>query len=315
MSQFDCLDRPVRMANKDRETSVNQHTDIEIVWHNHRRRLLDIGYRMLGSLADAEDVTSEAYTRLVSTDIDDIDDVAGWLITVTGRICLDRLRAHESSRRAYVGPWLPEPILTGANPAAVDPADRITLDDSVRMALLVVLEQLSPAERTSFVLHDLFGVEFDEVGEIVGRSSAACRQLASRARRRIQSDPETPRTSIDRAELADVAERFAQACREGAVQPLLEALDPNVIGDFDSGGTVPGAPLKALDGAQAVARVLVHSFAKPGFTFEVEDVNGDPGVVVRLQGALAAVIALGVYDHQIDVIHAIGNPQKLAHLR
>ena len=303
------------MANNGREPIVNEPTDIEGVWRSHRRRLIDIGYRMLGSLADAEDVTSEAYARLVAADIDAIDDVTGWLITVTGRICLDRLRSHETSRRAYVGPWLPEPILAAANPAAVDPADRVTLDESVRMALLVVLEQLSPAERTSFVLHDLFGIEFEEVGVIVGRSAAACRQLASRARRRIQSDPDAPRISIDRVELEDVAQRFAHACQAGSMEHLLEVLDPNVIGDFDSGGAVPGAPLRALHGAQSVARVLDHTFSKPGFSFAVEDVNGDPGVVVRLRGALAAVIALGVNDRRVDVIHAIGNPTKLAHLQ
>jgi len=294
---------------------MNEHAQIEGLWHSHRRRLLDIGYRMLGSLVDAEDVASEAYARLVATDIDAIDDVAGWLITVTGRLCLDRLRSHESSRRAYIGPWLPEPILTIADTAACDPADRVTLDDSVRMALLVVLEQLSPAERTSFVLHDLFGVEFEEIARIVGRSAAACRQLASRARRRIQSNPEAPRATVDRAELEAVAQRFAHACRAGAIEPLLEVLDPNVIGDFDSGGTVPGAPLRALDGAKSVARVLLHSFSGPGFSFAVEDVNGDPGVIVRIHGAVAAVIAIGVHDNRIDVIHAIGNPGKLAHLQ
>lgn len=294
---------------------MNDLGNIEDVWHTHRRRLLDIGYRMLGSLADAEDATSEAYARLIAADTEVIDDLAGWLTTVTGRICLDRLRSSESSRRAYIGPWLPEPILSTADPAAVDPADRVTIDDSVRLALLVVLEQLSPAERTSLVLHDIFGVEFEEVGQIVGRSAAACRQLASRARRRIQSDPDSPRTPVDRAELEDVARRFADACRQGAVDSLLEVLDPNVIGDFDSGGTVPGAPLRSIDGAERVARVLVHSFTDAGFTFAVEDVNGDPGVVVRHNGLIAAVIALGVRDRCVDVIHAIGNQRKLSHLR
>lgn len=315
MSHFDLVKRLYDMANNDRGSTVTERFDIGDVWNTHHRRLLDIGYRMLGSLADAEDATSEAYARLAAADLDAVEDVAGWLVTVTGRICLDRLRSHESSRRAYVGPWLPEPILSAVDPSAADPADRVTLDDSVRMALLVVLEQLSPAERTSFVLHDLFGVEFDEVAEIVGRSAAACRQLASRARRRIQSDPETPRHPIDRAELDDVARRFAKACRAGAIEPLLEVLDPNVVGDFDSGGTVPGAPLSSLDGAESVARVLVHSFSEPGFTFSVDDVNGDPGVTVRLNGALAAVVALGVRHGRVDVIHAIGNQQKLAHLR
>lgn len=293
---------------------MSRQLEIEDLWRTHRRRLFDIGYRMLGSVADAEEITAEAYTRLIAADIEAIEDVAGWLITVTGRLCVDRLRSHESSRRAYIGPWLPEPILTRADTADSDPADRVTLDDSVRMALLVVLEQLSPAERTSFVLHDLFGVAFEEIAEIVGRSPAACRQLASRARRRIQSDPETPRAEVNRAELEEVAQRFAAACRAGAIEPLLEVLDPDVVGDFDSGGTVPGAPLRALDGAENIAKVLLHSFSDPGFSFEVQDVNGDPGVIARIHGALAAVIAISVHNDRVDLIHAIGNPDKLTHL-
>ena len=293
---------------------MSRDREIEDLWRTQRRRLLDIGYRMLGSVSEAEDVTSEAYTRLVAADTEAIDDIVGWLVTVTGRLCVDRLRAHESSRRAYVGPWLPEPILSPVDTARSDPADRVTLDDSVRMALLVVLEQLSPAERTSFVLHDLFGVSFEEIAEIVGRSAPACRQLASRARRRIQADPEAPRATVDRAELEEVARRFAAACRAGTIEPLLEVLDPDVVGDFDSGGVVPGAPLRALDGAENVARVLAHSFAHPGVSFTVENVNGDPGVVVRIGQDLAAVIAIGVHDRRVDLIHAIGNPDKLAHL-
>jgi RNA polymerase sigma-70 factor (ECF subfamily) len=306
------------MAIDDPGDTVSGQLEIEDVWRTHRRRLLDIGYRMLGSVTDAEDVTAEAYARLIAADTDEIDDIAGWLITVTGRLCVDRLRSHESSRRAYVGPWLPEPILTATSTvdaAGADPADRVTLDDSVRMALLVVLEQLSPAERTSFVLHDLFGVSFEEIAEIVGRSPAACRQLASRGRRRVRSDPEAPRETVDRAELEEVARRFAAACRAGVIEPLLEVLDPDVVGDFDSGGVIPGAPLRALGGAGNVARVLLHSFSDPGFSFAVEDVNGDPGVIARIDGALAAVIAIGVHDGRVDLIHAIGNPQKLSHLR
>ncbi len=293
---------------------MSELPDIEALWFAHRRRLLDIGYRMLGSLTDAEDVTAEAYTRLIAADIDTIDDVAGWLITVTGRLCVDRLRSHESSRRAYVGPWLPEPILNRSASAGSDPAERITLDDSVRMALLVVLERLSPAERTSFVLHDLFGLTFEEVGEIVGRSPAACRQLASRARRRIRTDPETPRGSVDRAELDEVAQRFAAACRAGAIEALLHVLDPNVVGDFDSGGKIPGAPKRALVGSDHVAKVLIHAFADPSLSvsFTVEDINGEPGVVARVHGTVAAVIAIGVRNGHVDLIHAIGNPEKLA---
>lgn len=286
----------------------------ETLWHQHRRRLLDIGYRMLGSVADAEDVTAEAYTRLLATDIDEIDDPLGWLVAVTSRLCIDRLRASEHRRRAYIGPWLPEPLVNLGSPSTPDPADRITLDDSVRMALLVVLEQLSPAERTAFVLHDLFALPFDEVGDIVGRSPAAVRQLASRARRRIRSDPERPRATVSRADLDVTAHKFAVACGTGAIEPLLEILDPDVVGDFDSGGTVPGAPRTSVDGAMNVARVLVHAFRDGDFSFDVGDVNGDPGVIVRRDGRIVAVTAIGVDHGRIDVLHAVGNPDKLRHV-
>lgn len=295
-------------------TDGGQAEAVEQLWRSHRRRLLDIGYRILGTITDAEDVADEAYARLLAADIDRIDDPVGWLVAVTGRLCIDRLRSSEHRRRAYVGPWLPEPLLDVAGPGTGDPADRVTIDDSVRMALLVVLEQLSPAERTSFVLHDLFALPFDEIGEIVGRSAAACRQLASRARRRIQDDPEAPRTAVSPSELDDIATRFASACSAGAIDPLLEVLDPNVVGDFDSGGHIPGAPLRAIEGAGDVARVLVRSFQGTGSTFSAELVNGDPGVIVSLEDRIVAVIALGISNQRIDLIHAIGNPQKLMHL-
>lgn len=288
--------------------------ELEDIWRSNRRRLLDIGYRMLGSVTEAEDIASEAYSRLVAADVATIDDATGWLVSVTSRLCIDRLRSADLRRRAYVGPWLPEPILSAVHESDIDPADRITLDDSVRLALLVVLEQLSPAERTSFVLHDLFAMTFEEISPIVGRSAAACRQLASRARRRIQSDPETPRNPISRSELEEVAHRFAAACGAGAVEPLLELLDPNVVGDFDSGGLVPGAPLRALDGADRVANLLARVFVPGQFEFHVRDVNGDPGVVVTSEGRVVAVIGIGVHDGKIDVLHGIGNPEKLRHL-
>ena len=294
----------------------DRHTQIETIWRDQRRRMLDIGYRMLGSVTEAEDVTSEAYARLLAADLDAIDDVVGWLVAVTGRLCVDRLRSSDLRRRAYVGPWLPEPIVNAVDRAAVDPADRVTLDDSIRMALLVVLEQLSPAERTAFVLHDMFGVGFDEIGTIVGRSPAACRQLASRARRRIQSHPETPRATISRAELERVAQRFADACTVGSIDALIDVLDPDVVGDFDSGGSVPGAPLDAISGATNVARVLIRAFAQPTeITFDVMDVNGDPGVIVSVRERVVAVIALGVNQERVDIIHAVGHAGKLTHLQ
>lgn len=284
----------------------------EALWAEHRRRVLDVGYRMLGSLSDAEDVAQEAYARLVVADLEAIDDVRGWLVAVASRICLDRLRAHEYSRRSYVGPWLPEPLVADA--AAIDVADRVTLDESVRMALMVMLEQLSPAERTAFVLHDVFDLPFDQIGPIVGRSPQACRQLASRARRRIRADKTAARFEIDPGDHRQIATRFAQACERGDLDQLIAVLDPSVVGDFDSGGAIPGAPLTELDGAERVARQLIRSLSPLPARFEVAEVNGSPGVVVLIDDAVVTVIALGISDGAIDVIHAIGNPTKLAHL-
>ncbi len=300
----------------DRPHPEPQHSQqVEALWRRHRGRLLDVGYRILGSFSDAEDVAAEAYIRLLKADLSKIDEPLGWLVTVTGRLCIDRLRSAEQQRRAYVGPWLPEPVIGGTEPVtSIDPLDRVTLDDSVRMALLVVLEELSPAERTSFVLHDLFAVPFDEVAEIVGRSPAACRQLASRARKRIGADPERPRQSVSPEELDRIAVRFAEACGAGAVEPLLEVLDPNVVGDFDSGGAIPGAPLRAIEGASDVARILVRAFGHGSFRFTAEPVNGEPGVVVRRGDLVVAVIAFAAVGHRIEVIHAVGNPEKLSHL-
>lgn len=287
--------------------------DLTALWDEHGRRTRDVAYRMLGSLTEAEDVAAEAFARLAAADIDGIDDPRGWLVTVAARLAIDRLRSADLSRRAYVGPWLPEPIISVAD-TDPDPADRVTLDDTVRMALLVVLQQLTPAERTAFVLHDVFGLTFDEVATVVGRSPAACRQLASRARRRIRDNPERPRAAIDRSELERVATRFADACTTGSMAALLEVLDPNVVGDFDSGGLVPGAPLRAVTGAERVARVLVRSFAGDGFGFAVEGVNGEPGVTVRRGQVLVAVIAIVPDAGRIRTLHGIGNPAKLHHL-
>src|SRR5436309_12066726 len=156
-------------------------------WREHRRYVLDVAYRMLGTVSEAEDVVQEAFARLIREEVDEIHDVRGWLVVVTTRLCLDQLRSARAKREAYVGPWLPEPLIQppGAEP---DPAERITLDDSVRMAMLVVLERLTPAERAAFVLHDVFQFSFESISGILDRTPAACRQLASRARRQIQGD-------------------------------------------------------------------------------------------------------------------------------
>ena len=266
---------------------------------------------MLGTLCDADDVVQETFARLTRHGMVGIDDVLGWLVTTAGRICLDRLRS-DAIRRRYVGPWLPEPFveLPGRE---IDPADRVTLDDNVRLALLVVLETLTPAERTVFVLHDAFGLDFDRIAAVVGRTSGACRQLASRARRKVRADPEARAAVVVRAGRV-VAERFAAACATGELHALLEVLDPDVTGEFDSGGAIPGAPLVAVVGAPAVAMSLYVAFANAGATFRVLDVNGQPGVSVELHDLVVAVIGLVTDGHHVLVIHAVGNPAKLARL-
>lgn len=283
--------------------------DVEQAWQLHRRRALDVAYRILGSVADAEDVVQEVYLRLARADIDTIADARGWITAVTSRLSIDRLRSG-ARRFEYVGPWLPEPLVT--SDSSVE--DRITLDESVRIALLVVLERLSPAERTAFVLHDVFGLTFDEIASIVGRSSAASRQLASRARRRIADQSRAARFDVSRAEQDLVAERFAAACRTGTLDALLEVLDPEVSGEFDSGGAVPGAPLAPVTGSHAVAAVLAAAFRGTGATFETGEINGEPGVVVKLGRRTIAVIAIHLSNGRIDQLHGIGNPAKLRHL-
>ncbi len=294
---------------------MSKHPDaddlIAIAWLEHRRRLLDIAYRMLGTLSDADDAVQEAFLRLTRHGVDGIDDTLGWLITTTGRICLDKLRA-DTTRRRYIGPWLPEPYVD-LPAATVDPADRVTLDESVQIAMLALLETLSPAERTVFVLHDVFAMSFDHVAEVVDRTPAACRQLASRARRHVAGRAE-PRFDVEPASAQQVADRFAAACSSGDVAELLAVLDADVIGEFDSGGYIPNAPLVPLAGAPAVAATLAYAFGGAAPTFTVAPVNGRPGVVVALHGQVMAVISLDTNGQAVTAIRAIGNPNKLRHV-
>lgn len=278
------------------------------VWGRHQRRVLDVAYRMVGSLTEAEDVAQEVFLRLARQDLDEIRDVEGWFVAVTARLCLDHLKSARVARTTYVGPWLPEPLvaLPGASP---DPADRITLDDSVRLALLAVLERLSPAQRTAFVLHDVFAVPFDEIGPIVGRSPAACKQLARRARRQVR---EARRYAVERDELERVTDEFLRACRAGDLDALVATLDPDVTGEFDSGGALPGAPTGPITGAHRVARRLRSSFRGQGVEFVAAEVNGEPGAAVLMSGRVVTALTVRVADGRIDHIHAVGNPAKLA---
>jgi RNA polymerase sigma-70 factor (ECF subfamily) len=268
-------------------------------------------YRLLGSVSEAEDIVQEAFTRLLRADLDAIEDASGWLVVVVARLCLDQLRSARVRREAYLGPWLPEPVVQVDD--THDPADLITLDESVRMAVLILLEQLSPAERVAFVLHDVFEYSFEEVGSMVGRTPAASRQLASRARRRIHEDGSQQKFSVDADEQRRVAERFVEAASGGKLEPLIEVLDPAVVGWVDLGGQVS---VGITSGQRLVAERILQFFGPDGRSvLRVVGVNGEPGVAAMRAGRVYAILALEVKNARIAAIHTIRDAGKLAYAR
>jgi RNA polymerase sigma-70 factor (ECF subfamily) len=281
----------------------------------HRRRLINVAYRLLGSVADAEDAVQEAFIRwyaLTPDDRDAIETPAAWLTTVTSRICLDQLGSARARRERYVGQWLPEPVpdrteWAGAD-AGADPADRITLDESIDMAFLVVLDAMSPAERVAFLLHDVFRYPFDEVAEIVGRTPAACRQLASTARRKVR---DTRPVTTPAAGRAAVVREFKQAWEAMDIEALLGILDPDVVAVADGGGRVAAA-LEPIEGPEIIASFLV-ALARRSTDLRIEEhtVNGQPGLVIRQDDATLTVFAFDVADGRITRIWAVRNPDKL----
>jgi RNA polymerase sigma-70 factor (ECF subfamily) len=270
-----------------------------------RPRLRAVAYRMLGSLTEADDAVQEAWLRLHRSGAA-IDDLRAWLVTVVGRICLDVLRARKTRREDYAGSWLPEPIVQ-TDPVSGPERDAV-LADSVGLALLVVLESLAPAERLAFVLHDVFGVPFEEIATIVDRSPDAVRQLASRARRRIGRTPHAP--DADLAVQRQVVDAFLAASRSGDFDALIAILDPDVVLRADGGGSGPLARPPVV-GANAVASELrsrgpaFARFASPAI------VNGGAGSIVRLPDGRTIVAAFTVIGGRIAAIDLIGDPAKL----
>lgn len=271
-----------------------------------RPRLLRVAYTLTGSLVEAEDCVQEAWLRLRGLDDPSaVRDLAAWLTTTVSRLALDVVGSARARRERYVGTWLPEPLVEARSD---DPADRVTLDESVSMALLVVLEQLSPAERTAFVLHDIFSVPFPEVAEIVGRSPAAVRQLASRARRQVEG--RRPRTPATRAEQRELVDAFIAACQDGDLPGLIALLDPDVVLRSDGGGKVSTLP-RIVWGASHVAAVLLH-YSQGPLDMRIADINSAPGLVVGHDDGVQTVIAFTVDAGRITAIDGVRNPDKLA---
>jgi len=274
-------------------------------FERHRAHLQAVAYRMLGSASEAEDAVQETWLRLDRSDTETVANLAGWLTTVLARVCLDMLRSRRARREDYVGTWLPEPIVS----IETGPEEEATLADSVGIALLVVLDTLTPAERLAFVLHDMFAVPFEEIATILDRSDAAVRQLASRARRRVQGA--TPRTDPDLREQRRIVDAFLAAARDGDFEALLEVLDPDVVFRADTGQPRDRRP---IEGAEKVARRVLRRGARLASYARPAIVNGNAGVVVLPGKNPIAVVAFTVEHGRIAEIDLVANPAKLAHL-
>jgi RNA polymerase sigma-70 factor, ECF subfamily len=285
---------------------------------SERRQLINLAYRLLGSLAEAEDAVQETYARwyaMTPPQQDAVESPGAWLTTVASRICLDLLRSARARRERYVGQWIPEPLpestewISGRAGGPADPADRVTLDESVGMAFLVVLDSMTPAERVAFILHDVFRYPFADIAEIVGRTPAACRQLASSARRRIRAaQAPAPPT----AQQAGIVRAFKHAWDAKDIEALIGLLDPDATAAGDGGGVVSAAP-RPIEGGVQIARYIIDlaSRAPAGLTMLERTVNGQPGLVAEHNGVIVTVIAFDVADDHITHIWAIRNPEKL----
>ncbi|MEU2619368.1 RNA polymerase sigma factor SigJ [Streptomyces sp. NPDC007157] len=288
---------------------------------SERRQLMNIAYRLLGSLAEAEDAVQETYTRwyaLSPRQRDAIESPGAWLTTVAGRICLNVLGSARVRRETYVGEWLPEPLpehaeWTTGRPGGTtaDPAERVTLDESVSLAFLVVLESMTPAERVAFVLHDVFCHSFAEVAEIVGRTPAACRQLASSARRRVRAARPSATAAAERA---GVVRDFRRAWEAQDLDALIGLLDPDATATADGGG-LAATFLHPIEGGAEIAYAWLEiARRRPGtMAFLERTVSGQPGLVAVQEGVVVTVFAFDVVGGRITHIWVVRNPEKLRH--
>jgi len=276
-------------------------------FERNRQHLQAVAYRMLGSATEADDAVQEAWLRLSRSDTGAVANLGGWLTTVVARVCLDMLRSRRARREEYVGSWLPEPVVTIEN----GPEDEAVLADSVGLALLVVLDTLTPAERLAFVLHDMFGMPFDEIAPIVERSETATRQLASRARRRVRGA--RPSSDVDLREQRRVIDAFLAASRAGDFEALLEVLDPDVVFRIDTGGVGPRAR-PPIEGADAVAAQILERGAPLAPHARPAIVNGNAGVIVVPHEKPIAVVGFVIAGGRIAEIDLVADPTKLPDL-
>jgi RNA polymerase sigma-70 factor (TIGR02957 family) len=274
----------------------------------HRNLLFTVAYEMLGSAADAEDVLQETWLRWSGVDLGAVRDRRAYLVQITTRQALIRLRTLGRRRESYVGPWLPEPLLT-----APDVAEDVELADSVSMAMLLVLETLAPAERAVFVLRDVFDLAYEEIAEAIGKSPAAVRQIAHRSRAHVAA--RRPRVGVSRTETKDALEAFRRAAETGDLQGLLDILAPDVVLLGDGGG-IKQTVARPIVGAGKVGRLLVAALGRitAGASLHAAEVNGHPALIVRLDGAIDTVIAVRLDEGRITGLYAVRNPEKLSHM-
>ncbi|MGW0415663.1 RNA polymerase sigma-70 factor [Streptomyces collinus] len=290
--------------------SADTSTD---VFEEHRPVLMGVAYRMLGRVADAEDVVQDAWLRWSGADRADIREPRGYLVRVTTRLAIDRLRQVKARSEAYVGPWLPEPYVTEFGDSVADTAERALLADSVSLAVLVVLESLSPLERAVFVLREAFGYPYAEIAAMLDRGEAAVRQLAGRARRHVEE--RRPRYEVDPVQRRDLTERFLAAAAGGDLQGLMALLAPEARLVADSGGKAK-APVRVLHSADKVGRFLAAVAAKnaAGLSVRLVEVNGGPAVLTLVEGKPDTVFQLDVVDGVIATVYVLRNPDRMGSL-
>lgn len=284
-------------------------------FEENRPRLRGVAYRVLGSLSDAEDAVQEAWLRLNRIDAATVDNLGGWLTTVVSRVCLDMLRSRKSRREEPIGAQVTEPSVVRGEGA--DPEGEAVLADSVGVALLVVLDMLTPAERLAFVLHDLFGMPFDEIGSIVGRSPAAAKQLASRARRRVRGSPAP--SDAGRARQREVVEAFLRAVRAGDLEGLLAVLDPDAVVRIDGAARIAAGAADAADtarelrGASTWAKQMI-AFSQGMRFVQPALINGSVGLILAPRGKLSRVLTFTFANAKVTQVEVIGDPARLREL-